>query len=156
MYKILIIIISLLMLISVQQTSALIVEYEEHRFDIAINLTHGEVKNIIIDKPFNAIIIELVANDDGELTIQLPRTLIDAKNNGEDTEFIIVKDLEIIKYEEIDNNADYRTLRIDIPAGTTSIEIVGTSIVPEFTIGILILAIGISAIIVLQVRTRIL
>lgn len=156
MYKILISLISLLMLIYVQQASALIVEYEEYRFDIANNFTHGEVKNITIDKPFNAIIIELVANDDGELTIQLPRTLIDAKNNGEDAEFIIVKDLEIIGYEEIDNNTDYRTLRIDIPAGTTSIEIVGTSIVPEFPIGMLILVIGISTIIILQAKTRML
>ena len=124
-------------------------------FGIGYQITGGSIISIIIDESSISLIIEIKAVDDGELTITLPRELIDAKLNGEDDEFFVLVDLEEMSdYDEIVTETD-RTLTIPFFAGTEEIEIIGTFVIPEFgTIAALILAVAIISIIAVSAKTR--
>ena len=126
-------------------------------FSINYMITGGNVLNIYTDPEFNALIIEIETTDDGELTITLPRDIIDAQVDGIDEEFFVLVDLEETgNFEEIDTTNESRTLTIQFADGTEEIEIIGTSVViPEFgTIAAMILAIAIISIIAISSKTR--
>jgi len=72
-----------------------------------------------------------------------------------DEKFIVVAGTNEVDYEEINSESE-RELKIAVPAGTTRIEIVGTQVVPEFPLGIVVLIISMSAIAVVTSRRKIL
>jgi len=123
-------------------------------FGIGYQITGGSVISIIIDESSTSLIIEIKAVNDGELTITLPRELIDAKLNGEDDEFFVLVDAEEMDFDEIVTETD-RTLTISFFAGSEEIEIIGTVVIPEFgTIAALILAVAIMSIIAVSAKTK--
>ena len=94
--------------------------------------------------------------DEGKLVLDLPRKYIDAeKQNGKDEIFIILiekENNEIIEttYEEEASHSEIRTLTINFEENDSSIQIIGTYVIPEFgTIVMIILTIGIMASILL-------
>ena len=94
------------------------------------------------------------STENGEITVTLPRDVIDAMIGSEDDEFIVIVDNEESSFEETKNSAD-RTISVEFPAGTQMIEIIGTFAVPEFgTIAALILAVAIVSIIAVSKKTR--
>ncbi len=102
----------------------------------------------------NSLIIGISTTGDGQLTITLPRGLIDATIGSEDDDFFVLVDGEEVDFEEIATSTD-RTLTIQFPAGAEEIEIIGTMVVPEFgTIAALILAVAIISIVVVSARSR--
>ena len=123
-------------------------------FGIGYQITGGSIISITPDIDQSSLIIEIKAVDDGELTITLPRELIDAKLNGDDDDFFVLVDAEEVDFDETKTDLD-RTLTIGFFAGTEEIEIIGTFVIPEFgTIAALILAVAIISIIAVSAKTR--
>ena len=86
------------------------------------------------------------------ITIELPRYLLDSKSNGQDSDFIILFNGQPTNFEEGDGTNEYRILTISYsPDRRGQIEIIGTSVVPEFgTVAVLILVMTIVTVIVLS------
>ncbi len=123
-------------------------------FGVGFQITGGSIISITPDIDQSSLIIEIEAVDDGELTITLPRELIDAKFNGDDDDFFVLVDAEEVDFDETKTDLE-RTLTIGFPAGTEEIEIIGTFVIPEFgTIAALILAVAIISIIAVSARTK--
>jgi len=124
-------------------------------FLVGYKITGGNVVSITPDVDSKSLIIVITTTSDGELTITLPRALIDAVlENGDDDEFFVLVDLEESDFDETKTSTD-RTLTIQFPQGAEEIEIIGTFVIPEFgAIAALILAVAIISIIVVSAKTR--
>jgi len=123
-------------------------------FGIGYQITGGSIISITPDIDQSSLIIEIKAVDDGELTITLPREVIDSKLNGEDDDFFVLVDAEEVDFDETKTDLD-RTLVIAFSAGTEEIEIIGTFVIPEFgTIAALILAVAIISIIAVSAKSK--
>ena len=86
----------------------------------------GEVTDIDIDDENNSLIILIDARTKGELVITLPRSLIDAKVNSEDTEFsILINGLGLNFFDEVKTEKD-RTVTIPFSRSDSEIVIAGT------------------------------
>ncbi len=120
-------------------------------------ITGGSVNGMTVSDESASLIVSIDATDDGELTLTLPRAVIDAKMNGcegDDDVFYILVDLEEVDFEQTKTDMD-RTVTIPFFAGAEEIEIVGTCAIPEFgTIAALILAVAIVSIIAVSARSR--
>jgi len=96
------------------------------------NLTYsiigGTVSSIEADEYFGSLIIILEAEDDGILTITLPRNFIDAKIGNVDDDFFVLVDGEEVVYFEEASTINDRTLAISFEKDTREIEIIGTQI----------------------------
>jgi len=98
-------------------------QFEEPNYSIR----RGEVLGFEIDPETGSLIISIKARTNGELTITLPRDLIDAKIGSVDSDFIVLMDnLETIFFDETITSSD-RTLII--PFGGFNSEItIGTQV----------------------------
>jgi predicted secreted protein with PEFG-CTERM motif len=112
---------------------------------------------MIIDPDIFALIAIVETEDDGSITLDLPRKSIDAKkNDSTDDSFIILIDGVEVPYKEIATDVDSRKITIEFEEGDSDIEIIGTFVVPEFgSIATLILIVGIVSIILLSSKYRI-
>ena len=107
----------------------------------------GDVLGMHVDEDAASLVIEMTSTDDGELFVALDETYI---GSDDGTFFIIVGGEESIDYEQAGND-----LFISFPAGTESIEIIGSYAVPEFgTIAMIVLAVAIVSIIAITAKTR--
>ncbi len=91
----------------------------------------------------------------GTLALRLPREVIDSQTaEGEDAEFAaFIDNAEFVEPGEIEPAEDTRTLLIGFPTGTGSIDVIGTSVIPEFsTIAVVVLAVAIVGIIIATAR----
>ncbi len=122
---------------------------------VGYSITGGNIVSITADVDANSLIIEISTTSDGELTVTLPRALIDAVlENGDDDEFFVLVDAEERDFGE-EKTDTHRTLTIAFEDGTEEIEIIGTFVIPEFgAIAALILAVAIISIIVVSAKTR--
>jgi len=126
-------------------------------FDIDYTIRGAIVKNMIVDSEIFALIVILETDDDGAITLKLPRESIDAKiMDNQDDDFIILIDGIEVPYREISTNTDSRKITIEFEEGDSDIEIIGTFVVPEFgNIVMIILVIGIVSTILLSKKYRI-
>ncbi len=124
-------------------------------FQVGYEITGGTVDSIQEDFDANSLIISISTTGDGELTITLPRAVIDAVlESGDDDEFFVLVDGEETDFDET-KTSDSRTLTISFLDGTEEIEIIGTFVIPEFgTIALMILAVAIVSIIAVSAKTR--
>jgi len=123
-------------------------------FMVGFEITGGKLISITPDVDANSLIITIDAFDDGQLTITLPRELIDAKIGDDDDDFFVLVDGEEVDFDETTTSTD-RTLVISFPAGAEEIEIIGTHVIPEFgAIAALILAVAIISIIAVSAKSR--
>ncbi len=114
-------------------------------FDVNYSINGGIVKNMLIDKDIFALIVIIESENDGTITLEMPRDAFDAKKQDQtDDIFIIIIDGVEVPYKETVTNTDSRIITINFEEGDSDIEIIGTRIIPEFgTIAVMILAIGI-------------
>jgi len=126
-------------------------------FDVHYTVRGATVKSMIIDPEIFALIAIVETEDNGSITLDLPRESIDAKkNDSTDDSFIILIDGVEVPYKEIATDVDSRTITIEFEEGDSDIEIIGTFVVPEFgSIATLILIVGIVSIILLSSKYRI-
>ncbi len=140
--------------------SCIIVEFEDNKVPVKYKLTNGSLRSIEVDPDFTSIVLSISQASDGELTITLPRKLIDALSDsctGDDDEFITLIDGEEQTAEETDTTKTDRTLMVQIPGGAEEVEIIGTCVIPEFgIIAPLVLAAAVGAIIVASRKNQIL
>ncbi|MFB5616590.1 MAG: PEFG-CTERM sorting domain-containing protein [Nitrosopumilus sp.] len=136
----------------------LISEKPAEESQVSVSLDHeisgGQVTSMTADGSQNSVIIEVDSTDDGQITVTLPRDVVDATIGDEDDEFFVLVDNEEVAFEETKTSTD-RTLTIEVPAGTETIEIIGTFAIPEFgTIAAMILGIAIVTIIAITAKTK--
>jgi predicted secreted protein with PEFG-CTERM motif len=121
---------------------------------IGYEITGGKLLSIMPDVDANSLIISIQADEDGSLTLTIPRSVLDATINGEDDDFFVLVDGEEVDFDETTTSTD-RILTIAFPAGAEEIEIIGTFVVPEFgTIAAMILAVAIISIIAISAKSR--
>ena len=127
----------------------------QQTFSVNYTISGGMVKDMTIDPQSISLIVSLNSTSDGTITLQIPRSLIDAKtSNGQDDSFIVLIDGAEVKPSGEETNNIFRTLTIPFLQGDQDIEIIGTQIVPEFgTIAALVLAIAIISIIAVSAKT---
>ncbi len=126
-------------------------------FEPSFTIREGSVLGMHTNPEANTLIIDIEADNDGYLDITLPRMLIDSlMPNGDDDAFFVLIDGEEVQYMETSTTDDSRMLRIDFIAGSSQIEIIGTSVaVPEFgTIAALVLAVAIISIVAMSARSK--
>ena len=131
--------------------------HEEHHeaevFDLAdevdYSISGGNVDSVAANVNGNSLVVAIHdAEDGGELTITLPSDVITPFNDG--TFFVLVND-----EESDDASQDGNTITVPFDADATTVEIIGTHVVPEFgTIAAIILAVAITSIIVLSAKTK--
>ena len=121
-------------------------------FDIEYTIKGGTVKDIILEPVNFTLLVIIEAPDEGTISLKLPRESIDAeKPNGQDETFIILIDDIQFPYEETETNDQSRLITINFEekksvetTSTYEIEIIGTTIIPEFgTLTALILVLGV-------------
>ena len=127
--------------------------HHEEVFDLAdevdYSISGGHVEGVTANVNGNSLVIAIHdAEDGGELTITLPSDVITPFNDG--TFFVLVND-----EESDDASQDGNTVTVPFDADATTVEIIGTHVVPEFgTIAAIILAVAITSIIVLSAKTK--
>ncbi len=95
--------------------------------DIQYTGTGVTVSGIDADLDFFSLLLSVnVSGSQGTLEITLDRSVFDAMNNGTDDDFIVLADGDEPQYSEIKTTAQSRTLSITLPAGTETVEIIGT------------------------------
>jgi predicted secreted protein with PEFG-CTERM motif len=98
--------------------------------------------------------VNIQANNDGQITLNIPRSVLDSKNGNNDQSFVVLVDGEQKETVTETTTSDTRIVTIPFAAGAGQIEIVGTMIVPEFgPITALVLAIAIISIIAVSAKT---
>jgi predicted secreted protein with PEFG-CTERM motif len=127
----------------------------QQTFNVNYTISGGTVKTMTIDAQSLSVIVSVNSTNDGTITVQLPRTLIDAKTNtGQDDAFIILIDGAEVKPQSESSDNNYRNLTIQFLQGDQDIEIIGTQIIPEFgPIAALVFAIAIVSIIAVSAKT---
>jgi len=120
-------------------------------FDVEYVINGGTLKEIQIEPEIFGIIVIIEADNDGVLTLNLPRVSVDAKkSDGTDEDFIIFVDGAEIPYQET-KDAESRILTLQFEEGDSNIEIIGTFVVPEFgNYAMMILLFSITAIIIIS------
>ncbi len=134
-------------------TFDLTVEGQAHPIEYMI--TGGSVENMTIHGENQTLGITINSMSNGTLALRLPREVIDSQTaEGEDAEFAaFIDNAEFVEPGEIEPAEDTRTLLIGFPAGTGSIDVIGTSVIPEFsTIAVVVLAVAIVGIIIATAR----
>jgi predicted secreted protein with PEFG-CTERM motif len=125
-------------------------------FDVEYTIRGGVVVDMLVDPDIFALIIIIQSDDDGTLTVELPRDSIDAlKSDGNDDTFIILIDGVEVPYQEVSTSSKSRTVTIEFEGGDSDIEIIGTFVVPEFgTIAFMILAVAIISTIIITRKNQ--
>ena len=123
---------------------------------IEYRITGGSVQNMTIHGENQTLGITIDSTSNGTLALRLPREIIDSQTaEGEDADFAaFIDNAEYEQPGEIDEpTEDTRTVLIGFPAGTGSVDVIGTSVIPEFsTIAIVVLAAAIIGIIMVTAR----
>ncbi len=124
-------------------------------YPIEYMITGGSVENMTIHGENQTLGVAISSTSNGTLALRLPREVIDSKTaEGEDAEFAaFIDNAEYEEPGEIEPGGDARTLLIGFPAGAGSIDLIGTSVIPEFsTIAIIVLAVAIVGIVIATAR----
>ncbi len=123
-------------------------------YNINYTITGATINDMLISTHETSLVISLNSTSDGNLIIDLPRTLIDAKVGANDDQFIVLVDDTYTDFHETKTGTD-RTLSIAFTNGTERIEIIGTQVLPEFgSLSFAILAVSILSIIVISSKTK--
>jgi len=113
-----------LAIIGIFTSPAFAQQFEEPNYSIH----RGEVLGFGIDPETTSLIISIKPRTSGELTITLPRDLIDAKIGSEDSDFIIfINDIEYQLFDETITSSN-RTLSIPFGPFDSEITIMGTQV----------------------------
>jgi len=107
-----------------------------------------------LNKLSKTLVVKIQADNDGQITLNIPRSVLDAKIGTNDSNFAVLIDGEEVDQFTESPASDVRSITIMFPAGSEKIEIIGTQIIPEFgPIAALVLAIAIISIIAVSAKT---
>lgn len=116
-------------------------------YNATYTITNGKVLGIIPTTPTKTLTVRIQPSGNGTLSITLPRSLIDSKDNsGQDRQYVVENDGLPMVFNETRSDAMSRTLSIPFSHENMQITIMGTQIVPEFSqVSIIVLAISMLA-----------
>ena len=124
-------------------------------YPVNYGINGGKVSDMTLDTNATSLVVSIQSTGDGNLTMTLPRTLIDAKAGADDDQFYVLVDGADTNFDESKTVTD-RAITVSFPDGTQEIEVIGTQVVPEFgSVSFVVLAIAILSIIVFSAKTRI-
>ncbi|MFZ1076476.1 MAG: PEFG-CTERM sorting domain-containing protein [Nitrosotalea sp.] len=125
-------------------------------YNATYQITNGKVLGMIPNTDTKSLAIRIQPSGNGTISITLPRSLIDSKNNGQDSPFVVQDDGVPTTFNETGTTSYGRTLAIPFGSNNAQITIIGTQIVPEFgAIAMLVLTIAmISTIIYFRTRLQ--
>ena len=102
-------------------------------FDVKYTIKGGIVTDMRIDEKNLALIVTIDTDDEGTISLDMPRSAIDAKTMDQaDIKFIINIDESEILHEEFTADPDSRIITVDFEEGDSEIMIIGTWVIPEF------------------------
>ena len=92
---------------------------------------------MVFSNSTNSLLVKIDSMDIGNLTLGIPRNLIDAKfdycpprlANPPDDTFFVLLDGEEIAYDEIATTTETRTLQIPFLENSTKIEVIATCLI---------------------------
>jgi len=135
--------------------SQLAVKVGIETYCIPYSVTGAIVKSGMIDVNSKSLIVRIDADSDGEITLDIPRSVLDSKSGNNDSRFFVLVNGEEDDIYSESKTDDTRSVTIQFESGVDEIEIIGTFVVPEFgAIAALILAVAIISIIALSAKTR--
>jgi hypothetical protein len=124
----------------------------DKNYPIKYQITGGgnRVNNISAEADNATLLVNIISQSNGKLSIELPRNIIDSKKEGNaDDRYVVFQEGQVTNAEEIKTDSQARTLAIDFDKGVGQIEISGSKILPEFgAVSALVLAISTAAMIV--------
>jgi len=121
---------------------------EDH--SLTYGLTCAEIQSLTPDTENKSLIISIKTDCDGELTITLPKDVIDTDEEG----FFILVDGDETNHKA-SSTGEFWTLTIPFSYGSEEIEIIGTFVIPEFgTIAALVLVVAITSIIIISAKNK--
>jgi predicted secreted protein with PEFG-CTERM motif len=133
----------------------LAVESDTDVYCLPFSVEGVDVRSATVSSELSSITLRVDADEDGLVTLVIPRDVMDSTSDDGDTDFIVLVDGEEADFEEIEADDSTRTLEIMVPEGTTSVEIIGTFAVPEFgMMAAIILAVAIVSIIAVSAKSR--
>src|ERR687886_2947086 len=116
----------------------------DKNYPIKYQITGGgnRINNISAEADNATLLVNVVSQSNGRLSIELPRNIIDSKKEGNvDDQYVVFQDGQVTNAEEIKTDSQARTLAIDFTKGIGQIEISGSRILPEFgAISVLVLS----------------
>lgn len=127
-------------------TLVLPITIEGQVYNATYKITNGKVLGAVATISANSLAIRIQPSGSGMLTITLPRSLMDAKSNSQDGQFVVDADGVAAKFNETMADVTSRTLAIPFGSANAQITIIGTQIVPEFNaVSILVLGIAMTS-----------
>ena len=116
-------------------SSQYVLTFDGHTFDISY-IVNGDVLAMAIDPESKSLLIGLENTIDSKFSISFNPELIRATNN----EYVILVNGQDVDYQ-FAQDPDSFTLSFFVPTGTQEVEVIGTSVIPEFHIGIIFMLI---------------
>ncbi len=121
---------------------------------IDYSIDGGTVSGVTLNTASKTLAVKIQADNDGQITLNIPRSVLDAKSGTNDRVFAVLIDGDEVQEFTDSSTNDTRNITIPFQAGSEKIEIIGTQIVPEFgPIAALVLAIAIVSIIAVSAKT---
>jgi len=99
--------------------------YQVSQFSVAYSISGGSILSMVPDPVGNSLFVGISTSDYGSVTLELPRSLIDAKMGNSDDTFFVLVDGEEVNFRE-SKTSSYRTLTINFAPNSDDIEIIGT------------------------------
>ncbi len=123
-------------------------------YTVNYTLSGATISDMLVNTPETSLVILINSTSDGNLVIDLPRSLIDAKAGVNDDNFIVLVDDTYTSFHETKTDTD-RTLSIAFTGGTERIEIIGTQVLPEFgSLSAALLTLSIVFIVAISTKSR--
>ena len=123
-------------------------------YTVNYSVNGATVDDISISPQDTSLLVSLKSSGDGNLTMTMPRALIDAKASAGDDQFFVLVDGADTDFTESKTDTD-RTVTVSFPEGTQQIEVIGTQVVPEFGgLSFVVLVVAIISIVAISSRTR--
>jgi len=108
-----------------------VMNIDDREITLNYSITGGSVLDIHPES--DSLIVKMNATEQGMLSINLPREIIDARTGDMDDYFYVLVDEEEVDFDEIATPTD-RTISVWFSENTEEIEIIGTFVIPEFGI----------------------
>jgi len=113
-----------------------VVAKDNESFDVSYAIKGGIVKDMVFSNSTNSLLVKIDSTDKGNLTLNIPRNLLDAKfdycpphqANPPDDKFFVLLDGEEIAYDET-ATTESRTLQIPFLENSAKIEVIGTCLI---------------------------
>ena len=101
------------------------------KFSVNYTITNAKILNIRYDMPSMSLFVIIQPNNNGNLTITIPRALMDSKqiDHKTDFQFFVLSDGQESNFNEIKKTSTDRTLLIPFTQSTNKIEIIGATLI---------------------------